>query len=363
MFSVQYLVQKIYIEKHIKQRYVSEIEDTYIGDTGPLFDGSVRLKHAISNNISLWLRSKPLLSWGIKANVTVITKKGTILYPDVFEETSDTLEQPDSMQTAADNYKLMNEGFVINADLKLEHNTLISNAILGFYIFVFLIVLFCYYRAGTRKAVQDDLEKSSEIERLMKLEQDHAEKLKILDQERENLQSSYSKIKMTLKDEKTKASRNEDGLIEEIVSLEEKISQNIALQKEREEEISALKERMKRLEKGKKEGRQTDAVIKRFKTLYKNIIVNERAVSGYIDLGEDMRIKSEEIIHQLNEDPSQVSIKRKVFGKKGRETVLEVLFAYKGRLYFRNIKDSKIEVLIIGTKNTQVKDLEFLDNL
>ena len=44
-------------------------------------------------------------------------------------------------------------------------------------------------------------------------------------------------------------------------------------------------------------------------------------------------------------------------------TVQEVIFSYKGRLYFRKVKDSKIEVLAIGTKNTQARDLEFLDNL
>ena len=104
-------------------------------------------------------------------------------------------------------------------------------------------------------------------------------------------------------------------------------------------------------------------VQKRFKTLYKNISVNKRALDGFFDLTDDMRIKGEEVIHKLNEDPSLVLVKRKVFGKKSRATVQEVIFAYKGRLYFRKTKDGKIEILTIGTKNTQVKDLEFLDNL
>jgi hypothetical protein len=52
-----------------------------------------------------------------------------------------------------------------------------------------------------------------------------------------------------------------------------------------------------------------------------------------------------------------------VFGGKGQKTVLEVLFGYKGRLYFRNTKDQQIEVLAIGTKNTQARELEFLARL
>jgi hypothetical protein len=76
-----------------------------------------------------------------------------------------------------------------------------------------------------------------------------------------------------------------------------------------------------------------------------------------------MKIKSEEIIHKLNENPKLVPVKRKVFSKKGRATVQEVIFAYNGRLYYRASTHGRIEILTIGTKNTQAKDLEFLDNL
>ena len=80
-------------------------------------------------------------------------------------------------------------------------------------------------------------------------------------------------------------------------------------------------------------------------------------------LTEEMKIKGEEIIHRLNEAPDQVPIKRKVFSRKGRETVWEVLFAYNGRLYFRNSKDKGIELLAVGNKNTQSRDLEFIDKI
>jgi hypothetical protein len=42
--------------------------------------------------------------------------------------------------------------------------------------------------------------------------------------------------------------------------------------------------------------------------------------------------------------------------------VLEVLFGYKGRLYFRNTKDRGVEVLTIGTKNTQAGSSNFSPN-
>jgi hypothetical protein len=75
-----------------------------------------------------------------------------------------------------------------------------------------------------------------------------------------------------------------------------------------------------------------------------------------------MRLKAEEVIHQLNAAPDLVVVKRKVFGKKNRETVLEVVFAYKGRLYFRR-REGRVDVVAIGTKNTQERELEFLASL
>ncbi len=356
------------VERQLKDLYASEIEDIYTGDTQPLFDGSIRLRDAVNKNINGYLQGKAVISWGVKVNVTVTTKHGTILYPEVFSEGGDSLLQPDPMKVAADNYNLMNEGLLVNLDLKLEHNTLLSNAILSFYIFLSVLVLFFYYRAGLDKTRLEDLEKSSKIARLMELEKTYVDNFKTITRDREKLISEIIKIKKKLEKEKIKASRNEDEMISEIVTLEEKINANLALQEEKQEEIDDLKEKINSFEKerrkiNKQKTKVLSSVRKRFKTLYKNISVNEKAITGFIDLEDDMKIKSEEVIHKLNEDPSIVPIKRKVFGKKGRKAVQEIIFAYYGRLYFHRTKGSKIEVLAIGTKNTQAKDLEFLDSI
>ena len=66
----------------------------------------------------------------------------------------------------------------------------------------------------------------------------------------------------------------------------------------------------------------------------------------------------------LDRKPENVTIKRKVFsGKKHRTTCFEVLFAYNGRLYFKKNENNSIEVLVIGTKNTQTKDMDFIHKL
>ena len=356
------------IESHLNRRYAKEIGDIYTGDTRPLFDGSVKLKDAINNNIDRYLQSKAVLSLGVKAKVSVSTKQNTILYPAVFNDEESDIPPPAPIQVAADNYNLMNEGLVTNVDVILEHNTLLSNAILAFYVCISVLVLFFYYRTGIKKARQEDTKKETEIARLLEFEKNHTSKLKDLIKVKQKLISEIIKIKRKLVHERIRASKNEDDLIKEIVALEENLNENIALQNEKQEEINALKEKIKLFEKERqKENKQKtnnfNRVRKRFKTLYKNITVNKKALNGFFDLTDDMKIKGEEIIHKLNENPKLVPIKRKVFSKKGRTTVQEVIFAYNGRLYFRASKNSRIEILTIGTKNTQIKDLEYLDGI
>jgi hypothetical protein len=161
---------------------------------------------------------------------------------------------------------------------------------------------------------------------------------------------------------------NEDDLILEIETMEKKLLGNLELRNIQQQEIQALKEVLADNEKEQRRedrarSKAEEVIRKRLATLYKNLLINDRAVQGMAALNEDLRLKAEEIIYQLNYAPDLVTIKRKVFGKKNRETVLEVVFAYKGRLYFRRGADRRVEVVAIGTKNTQERELDFLSSL
>lgn len=359
IFSVQS------IESYLQKRYTKEIEKIYIGDTRPLFKGSIRLKDAVNSNIDRYLRNKKLKFWGVIPQVMVATRQGAILYPEEFGEEKDAPLVANELNIASENYSLLNEGLLLTVDTKLGYHTPISIGLLAFYSLLFASGLYLYYRSGVKKAEREEMEKAREIERLTRTEKEYIERLKNLGEEKETLSAELEQIRERFLDEKEKASRAEDEILEEMLALEEKIKENIAVQEKKQEEIDSLKEKIESYEKaGRKDGRQKpralDTLHKRFKALYKNITISERAVSGFAGLTEELRIKSEEIIHQLNENPDLVSVKRKVFGKKNQATVLEVLFAYNGRLYFRRTHDNRVEVLAIGTKNTQVKDLEFL---
>ena len=361
-----YIASALLIERYAQDRYAREIEESYIGDPQPLLQGSIPLKQAISKNIDRFLQSKALVALGVAVDVAVTTKNGRILYPAAFEPADEAPLVKDPAAVAAENFALMNQDIKVDVKTRFEHNRLLSNGILITSILLSLLVLFFHFRGAARKASIEDHEKSLEIDRLRKLETENIRQLEALAAERENLQSELELLKEIFSDEQKRAERNEDDLIEEIESLERKLERNIALQGTQQQEISALKEKIESREKGRRptrKARPADAVKRRFNVLYKNLALNDRAISGYLDLNEELKLKAEEVIHQLNLDPAAVAIKRKVFGGKGHKTVLEVIFGYKGRLYFRNTGEQRIEVLAIGTKNTQMRELEFLARL
>ena len=275
---------------------------------------------------------------------------------------------PDPRRVAVENFALLSEGLTVHVEARLEHNRLISNVVLGGYVLAALAVLLLHYRAAGRQMSRVERERRGELDRLSQRERQSAARLSELQSERERLRAEFERLKSAMEGERARAERNEGDLIAEIESLEKKLDENLGDQSTREEEIRALSEKIALLEKEQRRedrGRQKTAaaIEKRFATLYKSILVNARAVDGFLDLNEELRLKAEEVIHQLNANSDLVAVKRKVFGKKNRETVLEVVFAYKGRLYFRKREDRRVEVVAIGTKNTQERELEFLASL
>ncbi|MCU0561102.1 MAG: hypothetical protein MUD16_13040 [Desulfobacterales bacterium] len=362
-----YLLSVLALERQVESRISRQIEEVYTGDPRALLDGSVRLEQALDTNIRQYLGASLLVRHGFAVRVSVATGSGKLLYPSAVDPPGAGPSQPDPQRVAVENFALLSEGLVVQVEARLEHNRLISNAILGAYVFAALAMLLVHYRIAGRKLNLEEDRRRGEIERLAQLERENTAKLADLQSERERLRSEFERVKATMEGERARAERNEDDLIGEIESLETKLNENLGRQSSQEEEIRSLKEKIELLE---KEQRREDrgrskaaaALQRRFATLYKNLAVSERAVDNLLELNEDLRLKAEEVIHQLNSAPDLVVVKRKVFGKKNRETVLEVVFAYKGRLYFRR-REGRVEVVAVGTKNSQERELEYLSSL
>ncbi|MDY6824847.1 MAG: hypothetical protein SWH68_13780 [Thermodesulfobacteriota bacterium] len=364
---LMYLVAIQTLESVLEHRYNSEIENIYIGDTRPLFEGAVRLSNAVSANIDAYLQKRELIPLGVSLDVMVTAGEDTIIYPAPVASDAEALNPPPPRKIAAENYRLMNRGLSVNLDLFIQRGSVLD-------IFIFTFFLACsggvfayFYLSGARKARAEEIDRKREINRLHYLQQQHYDRLMQLNQEKQRLANEMDAAKSKLTDYKIRASQNEDFMIDEIMALEEKMRKNIELREELEKENEALKgvtekyntERRKNSKKNSAAGNAE----KRFKTLYKNIRMHNRAVDGFLDLPEDMRIKAEEVIKQLDGHTPAVDIKRKVDLKKSHEKIFEIIFSYNGRLYFRNFSDGTVDVLAIGTKNTQGKDMSFLDTL
>jgi len=356
------------IEQHLQSRYTNEIEEIYIGDTTALLNGSISINESISHNIDRYLRSKKLLGLGVKAVVTVRTRANSIVYPSAFDQSDTLASQHTSLQVAKENYAALNQGFVVSVQVSVALLQVVSFVILSFYLILSILIFLFSYQKSSRKAENDYQQIQVEIDRLQDVETQHKVTLLELNKQKQQLSAELHQVQNAVDTEKEKASQTEDEMIDEIERLEASIEENVRLHLEQAEEIETLKAKLSNYEKetskDKKQKRKaTEAYHKRFRTLYKSLVVNDRAVSGFAALTADLQLKAEEIMLQLHDDPKLVPIKRKVFGKKNRETVFEVLFAYKGRLYYRTTDNQKIEVVAIGTKHTQTKDLKFLDQL
>lgn len=356
------------LERYFKASYTRQIQAVYTGNAKHLFDGSIQLKDAIQTNIDEFLRSKRAIPWGLKVIVTVSTKEGGLLFPATFESSAQTILEKPPLTIAIENFHLLSKGLELQVDTIIEYDTPISLLILLFFVLSSVGLLAFFYKQSIRISDKEERFRNQEIMRLVEIEQKSKKHLEKLKKQQEIYSEQLTQIRNELEEQKLKASAAEDELVEELVDKESELEKNLASQNKQQKEIADLKEKIEQYEREIKKNKtpkqkERDSLSKRFVTLYKNISINARAIDGYIELPDELKIKAEEIILQLNYDPQLVTIKRKVFGKKNRETVLEVLFAYKGRLYFRNTHQNRVEVLAIGTKQSQSKDLSFLSSL
>lgn len=360
-----YLGSVKWVEYGFSIAYKKQIEKLHAKDMPRLLEGSIALDETLYENIESFLNNRRSFEKKIKVVVTILTKQGRLLYPSDPDERQ--IEFPghhDPLHLAEQNYRILNDGLDIRVSVTISPNSLFSYLILGVFVIVSIGVLYVVYKKGVEKARRESEINESRLTVMIEREEEYREKLDTLSDERKELETRLNDMKNKL----VEVRLSEDGLVEEIVKLEKMIEENASLQRRQKEEIDSLKSMLEK-NSGEKKARLKqkikgqDVTEKRFKTLYKNLAFHERAIDGFRDFEEDMKLKCEEIIHLLNNDPDKVIIKRKVFGKKNRETVFEVIFSYNGRLYFRKLKEGTIEVLAVGTKNTQDRELEFLDRL
>jgi hypothetical protein len=356
------------LEIYLQKKTEAKISQIIIKNDNELYEGRCSVKDEINRNISEYLKEKAILyRLGINTDIIVKTKSNRVLYPAQLSEDKNEYQQSGTgvtqnyMDLAAQNYSVLKDRLVILIDVRVRQNSWLSNSILVFYIAVALLILRIFILKGIKYNEEKEKEQSRIItemsERLFSYED---EILNIKEKER-----GYSDSIAELNREKANLSSDIDGLLEEMERLESGLKAQREIRETREREIDTLKKEIEDInlkgEKPKKKTRKQEIIDKRFRVLYKNLTFTEKAIEGFVDLSDELQLKAEEVIHRINEDDSGINIRRKVFSKGGKINVLEVDFAYSGRIYYQKETKSKSTIIAIGTKATQTQDLGFLE--
>ncbi|WP_020588436.1 hypothetical protein [Desulfobacter curvatus] len=371
IIPVLYMITLAGCHDYLEKRYLLKLENEFIGNSSDLLNGSVHIEDQIAKNIQAILNGDALIRMAkLDLEVQVTEGRGKIIYPiylgtDGFQE--DSPGYYDAQAVADKNFSILNSGLKVHAVLHLDHGSFLANCIFALYSGISLLIFFVFYRQGSKRAKQERDTKNALIQDLKKNEMRHEKLEEDLKRERAELFKNIKQLDKKYQSEQKKAKTNEDEMFNEIIALEDQLNTYIELKERRDVEIDELKSNLDKYERKKSAGKSKrgdfDFISKRFKTLYKHIEMSRKALDGFMTLTEDQQIKAEETIHQLDQDPGSVIVKRKVFsGKKHKTTCFEVLFAYNGRLYFMN-HPNKTQVVVIGTKQTQTRDMEYLHNL
>ena len=366
VFSVQGL------EIIIQKRWSAELNGIIVADTGSLLSGKISFESQLHKNVREFLAGRKLIRWGVRPEISILARTGRVLYPVMlFEPSHREPVGPLVLSTeavAARNLKILNEGFLVNFGVDIPHNTWVANSVLLFYLFIVSALLARVYVARTREAERLSRLNAEALEKAGAELARSQERLGQLTSEEKSYRDRVELLHSELHKAKDRLESAEHEALAEMEASEKSLKESTALREAMEQEVAGLREEVTRLTVSserfeKKKEKQVQGLTRRLGILYKNIHFHEKAVQGFLELQDDMQLKAEETVHALNEDCGKVPVKRKVFSGKGALGVVESEFAYRGRMYWRRGLNGKVEIVSIGTKSTQRKDLVHLETL
>jgi hypothetical protein len=220
--------------------------------------------------------------------------------------------------------------------------------------------------AERARSIQSELEKLRQRLALIEpVERAHVDEIESLQREREALQAKLAALaeRETELRQGVTRSAHLDGERQALEDLLEEAVQDLD-QKER--EIRELQDRLKRAAKAAPGGRTraTEQLARRVRTLYRNLEIDDRAIDDIVALGdESLRLRAEEGLKKLDENPETAGVRRKVGGLPGHLSIFELGFAGKGRIYYARGAQRSFRVLAVGGKASQKTDLEYLSRL
>lgn len=271
---------------------------------------------------------------------------------------------------------------IADVDVSLPHNTVLANAVLLFYASLLVTTLVIYTR---RLAAREQLEldalasardalaaRTDSIEteltavraRLSEVEPEselQTEEIGALQRERAELHQRLTRLELREAELRSGSARAQK-LEEERRALEELLEEASRDLAAKQAELSDLRSQTRRA--SKRAERDEELIARRLRTLYKNLEVDERAIGSLVELGdESWRLRAEEAVKRLCDEADSAAIRRKVGGLPPHLSIFELGFADKGRIYYTSGRTRRFRVLLIGAKNSQKADLEYLSRL
>jgi hypothetical protein len=356
------------LEKYLQRKETAQIGAILIRNHDALYQGRHTVKDEVTRNIVDYLSDDLKYRLGVRTNILVRTRDDRILFPsqspaqpgESLDFTGQEIDSLRYVEVASENFRTLSGGLALSVAVQVPHNTWLSNAILVLYLFIALFLIQRVVWKGVRESEREEAAQKQAIRRLT----DQLGRAESRLAGAEAKEAEYQARIDALKEDRSELARDIDGLLEEIEKQEAGLGEQTRLKEEMAQEVLQLRTELEKLElKPKKKKKTVQSTAKRFNVLYKNLAFTERALEGFLDLTEEFQLKAEEVIHKLNADESAVPVKRKVFGKSGKMNVLEVAFSYSGRIYFQKDSGAKRTIVAVGTKNTQEKDLAYLESV
>lgn len=388
---IMYIFSIQIFQEYAQNKRTQDFKNILIQNYEALYSGRHSIRDEISTNIGQYLKKDRLSSLGVITKILVSTKDGEILFPSYYEKgqidfnlksqfDDSNNESINYVKIAERNFKILKNGLRVLVDIKVKQNTWFTNSILILYLSISTVILYWYYKKRVKEwlskkeneeihidILSKKLSESEQfLQKISRKEKGYIERIQNLRKDKEDLKFDIAILEDEVKLEKKK-SLDTNEILEEMEKLEEQANENLALKEDKEREITELKEEISQSKKIGEQGikkrvKDVDSTKKRFSAIYKNLVFNKKAIEGFISLGQNFQIKAEEIIYSLNND-SFINIKRKVFSKKGKLNTFEATFSYSGRVYFKKLDNKKIEIVAIGTKNTQEQDITFIESI
>lgn len=344
---ILYTITLNFAVMYFEHSYKTQIENIHLKNNNAVIMGDILVEEEVEKNIMDFLTSRNRIEKILfSLQVFVLSDSGQMIYPKTHHPPDKKINNflKDNLKIARQNWETIKQGLKIKIVLIPTNNSKIF--LLIFYSFFSVVIFLPFYFKILKNNKDYEESQKSKVKRLIQEEESYKKKISEIASQYQRLQDS------------------EEEMMEEIISLEDKLLYFTTLKRDNQREIDKLNKRIIELEKTNKTetSKSNDNVVeKRFKTLYKNIEMSKKAFEGFNLAEIEAQIKIEEIISLLNTEPEKVMIKRKVFsGKKNKQTTYETSFSSQGRIYFKKKEAGKIKIAGIGTKNTQKKDLDFL---